>query len=331
MPSFLRDVSYAFRDFVRRPGIPIVIVLSLGCAMGLSTSMFSIVNTVWLAPWPVHASDELRVADHSVSIEEWRYWSAQTTSFSGLAAVSDARAKVHGQSIFFGFVSANYFQVLETPLLLGAGFPGDRDASTGAWNTAVISYRMWQTGFGASADIVGRVFTLDKPNPLYKGIQVTIVGVMAPGFEGTDTTFRTQLWLPLAAMQYFDPYGPAPTGRASQVQVFGRLRAGTLSTQAQAELATLSGRFRSEQRLPAAQILLKSTDRYSLFPVTLQTWLAWQSLLIGIVFVTLIACANVANLLLARGHARRARSRRALRSAPAADGSSGSCSLRPSC
>jgi putative ABC transport system permease protein len=305
MPSFVRDASYAFRDFIRRPGIPIVIVLSLGCAMGLSTSMFSFVNTVWLAPWPVHGADELRVVGRRVSVDEWRYLSAQTTSFSGLAAVSDVPAKVYGQTIRLGFVSANYFQVLEAPLLLGAGFPGDHDADTGAWNTALISHRMWQTRFGGAADIVGRVFTLEKLNPRYKGIPITIVGVMGPGFEGTDTTLRTQLWLPLRAMRYFEPYGPAPMRLASQVQVFGRLRAGTFSTRAQTELATLSGRFRSEQRLPVAQILLNGTDRYSRSPLPLQTRLAWQSFIIGIVFVTLIACGNVANLLLARGHARR--------------------------
>ena len=202
-------------------------------------------------------------------------------------------------------MSANYFQVLQAPLLLGAGFPEDRDADRGAWNTAVISDSLWQTQFGAAADIVGRVFTLDKVNPLHKELPITIVGVMGPGFEGTDTTLRTQLWLPLAAMQYFKPYGPTPAPLASQVQVFGRLRAGTFSARAHAELATLSGRFRSEHRLPVAQILLHRTDRYSRSPPPLQTRLAWQSLMVGLVFVTLIACANVANLPLARGHARR--------------------------
>jgi len=305
MPSFLRDVSYAFRDFIRRPAIPIVVVLSLGSAMGVSTSMFSFVNTVWLASWPVSGADELRVVGRSVSVDEWRYWSAQTESFPGLAAVSEATAKVHGQWVDFGFVSANYFQVLKAPLLLGAGFPDDRDDATGAWNTAVISHRMWQTRFGAAADIVGRVFTLDKINPVHKGTPITIVGVMGPGFEGTDTTVRTQLWLPLAAMRHFTPYSPTPTPLASQVQVFGRLRAGILSAKAQAELATLSGRFRSEHRLPVTQILLHSTDRYSRSPLPPQTRLAWQSLIVGLVFVTMIACANVANLLLARGHARR--------------------------
>ena len=131
MPSILRDASYALRDFARRPGIPIVIVLSLGCAIGLSTSMFSIVNTVWLAPWPVRDPDELRVADHSVSVEEWRYWSAQTTSFSALA-VSDARATVHGRW------SASVCERERLPgsrgsAASGAGFPSDRDANAGAW------------------------------------------------------------------------------------------------------------------------------------------------------------------------------------------------------
>jgi len=301
----LRDASYAFRDFVRRPGIPIVIVLSLGCAMGLSTSMFSVMNTAWLAPWPVRGADELRVAGRSVSVEEWRYWSAQTTSFSGLAAVSLERARVHGQPLFFGFVSANYFQVLQVPLLLGAGFPDDRDGERGAWNTAVISHRMWQTRFGAAPDIVGRVFTLDKPDPLYKGSPITIVGVTGPEFDGTDPTFRTWLWLPLAAARYFDPYHPTPAAAASEFQVFGRLRPGTPSARAQAELATINTRFRAERRLPVVQIPLSSTDRYSRSPLSPQTRLAWQSLIIGVVFVTLIACANVANLLLARGHARR--------------------------
>ena len=78
MPSLLRDVVYACRDFIRRPGIPIVIVLSLGCAMGISTSMFSFMNTVWLAPWPVYGVDELRAVGRSVSVDEWR-----TTPTSG--------------------------------------------------------------------------------------------------------------------------------------------------------------------------------------------------------------------------------------------------------
>jgi predicted permease len=283
-----------------------VIVLSLGAAMGITTSLFSVVNALWFTPWSVQGSEELRVVDPGISSEEWQSWTEQTRSFSGLAAERGQAVRLGGQLTFCSLVSSNFFEVLRVPLVMGRGFAPDDAADTGA-NRAVISHHLWQTRLGGDPNIVGRSITVDQTDPSLPATSLTIVGVSAAGFDGT-ATFRTQLWLPLAAAREFQTSArrdEASSPSLLNVKAFGRLAPGGSNEQAEAELSVLSQRFRSQRGLPRSAIVLRSTDRFSQSPPSAQTRGMWGSLLVGIVFIALIACANVSNLLLARGHARR--------------------------
>ena len=283
-----------------------MIVLSLGAAMGITTSLFSVVNALWFTPWSVQGSEELRVVDPVISSEEWQSWTEQTRSFSGLAAERGQAVRLGGQLTFCSFVSSNFFEVLRVPMLMGRGLAPDDAADTGA-KRAVISHHLWQTRLGGDPNIVGRSITVDQVDPSLPAASLTIVGVSAAGFNGT-ATFRTQLWLPLAAARGFQTSArrdEASSPSLFNVKAFGRLAPGGSDEQAEAELSVLSQRFRSQRGLPRSAIVLRRTDRYSQSPPSAQTRGMWGSLLVGIVFIALIACANVSNLLLARGHARR--------------------------
>jgi putative ABC transport system permease protein len=307
MLSFARDVLHALRDFGRRPGLPLVIVVSLGFAMGISTSLFSVVNSMWFAPWAVHGSDRVRVVSPGISSAEWRYWREHARSFSGLAAHREGLMRLDGRLMHGGFVSANYFQVLGVPMLVGQAFSRQDEVEGAAGNTVVISHHLWQTRFGGDAKIVGRPITLGQVNPRLRSVTLTVVGVAADGFEG-PAQFRVHVWLPLSAARHFPPDGGIQDDALApqlRVRAFGRLAPGMSGEQAEAELSVLRRQFEPEPPLSLASIAVRSTDRYSQSPPSPQTYLVWQSLLIGIVFITLIACANVANLLLARGHSRR--------------------------
>lgn len=291
--SILTDLRWAARQFRRRPGIPLIIVLSLGSAMGISSSLFSVVNAAWFKPWPVPDAGRLRVIAARVSTDEWRSWPRESRTFSGLAAERSGEfTRLGGQVLHTRLVSANYFQVLRVPMAMGRTLTPD-DAS----DAAVISYELWQRRFRTDPDIVGRSIVLDSvPNPL-ETEHVTVVGVAAEEFNGTDPT-RVHLWRPLSDARR-PPSGPAPA-----VRVFGRLALGVSDEQAEAEVSVLRSRYSTQERSPAAVKLLR-TDRYSQSPPSVETGLRWAGLVAGLVFITLIACANVSNLMLASGYARR--------------------------
>jgi predicted permease len=274
--------------------------------MGITTSLFSVTNTLWFSPWSVPAPRNLRVVNPSISFEEWQSWADQTRAFSGLAAERGQAVRVGGQLTFSSFVSSNFFAVLRVPMLVGRGFTADDTGDAGA-DRAVISHHLWQTRLGGDPNIIGRSITIDQLDPGLPSMSIIIVGVSAPGFDGT-AGYRTHIWLPLRdgrASQTSLGTTDALPPTVHQVRVFGRLAPGGSDDQAAAELSVLSQRFRLPRALPDSAIVLRGTDRYSQSPPSAQTRGMWGSLLVGLVFIALIACANVANLLLARGHARR--------------------------
>jgi hypothetical protein len=306
MENIARDVRYALRQFRQHPGLPLAIVLSLAFGIGVSTSMFSVVTSIWFTPWPVPDSANLRVIRPPTSIDDWRFLGEHTRAFSSLAARRGLSfARLGGQVVRLDFISANYFQVLEVPMLVGGGLAPE-DSADGAGNTVVIGHRLWETHLGGDGNIIGQRIALDPIDRSLKGVSLTIVGVAAQGFDGPDV-LRTQLWLPLAASQHFQGSRTegAGTAPALRVTAFGHLAPGVSDTQAEAELSALISRLRPEDREPPVSISVRNTARYSGASVPLQTRLMWGTLLVGTVFITLIACANVANLMLARGHARR--------------------------
>jgi predicted permease len=298
-----QDLVSAYRQIRRQPGFALIIVLTLGSAMGVTTSLFALFNASSFQPWPVSDPDRLVVVHaSSVPPSEWRDWAAQSTSFSGLVAMRRGyTARSAGRRLSFDCVSANYFGVLGVPMLTGRGFaPTDDRPGVSA---AIISFHTWEAHFASDPAILGRSILLD-------GVPFTIVGVAARGFEGTWAELtRTDLWLPLSALERLEPPDATTSAAFGSFHhvMAGRLAPGVSAEQAQAELMVLSGRFRSRNGLRADPVYLTSTTPYANFARggDVRVDLFTGGLILAITFVTLIACANVANLLLARGYARR--------------------------
>jgi hypothetical protein len=136
-----------------RQAFPLIIVLSLGSAMGISSSLFAVVNAAWFKPWPVPDAARLRVIAARVSTDEWRSWPRESRTFSGLAAERSGEfTRLGGQVLHTHLVSANYFQVLRVPMAMGRTLTPD-DAS----DAAVISYELSQRRFRTDPDIVRTV------------------------------------------------------------------------------------------------------------------------------------------------------------------------------
>ncbi len=309
--SVFADAVYAVRQAIRRPGVPLVIVLSLGIAQGINTSLFSFVNAIWFRPWDVDRADQIRIVTPMVSIPTWQYWSENTRTSVGIAASrTGPLVRINGQRTGLEFVSVNYFRVLRVPIQLGRPFSSDEAG-------VIVSHRYWQTHLGGDPDVIGRSIELEPLAPTVKKFSVPIVGVAATSFEGPDQR-RISLWLPLDAIRLFEDQKPSARTDAPTVMTFVRLSPGSSQEMARSELVTVAARLETEHDRSASAsrvpVQLRTTDQFSVSAPTVQAQATLASLLAGVVFITLIACANVSNLVMARGLTRRAElaTRRAL-------------------
>ena len=299
MDSFWHDVRFALRTLAANPGLTAVALLTLALGIGANTAMFSVVDGVLLKPLPYPQPGELQVVwstnpskgypRFTVSPPDFVDWKAEAESFEGLAAVDFNRVNLTGRGepevLAAGLVSADFWQVFGVPLPLGRGFLPSEDAP-GKGHVAVLSHSLWQRRFGADPGIVDQAITLD-------GVRYTVVGVAPPGF---DTPNDRDLWLPLALE-------PDPSQRGAHfLVVFGRLRDGVAPAQAAIEMAAITGRL--EKQYPDTNTGVGA----SVVPLQENTVedvrQALLVLLAAVAAVLLIACLNVANLLLARLTAR---------------------------
>jgi len=305
----MNDLRFALRQLAKNPGFTTVAVLTLALGIGANTAIFSIINGVLLKPLPYPEPDQLvtlwerspqrGVEQERVSGPNYLDWRAQNTVFSELAAspgwegsesfnlvLRDTTAKVQAS-----YTSASLFTVLDTKPLLGRTFLPEEDRKDGN-RVAVLGYALWQRHFGGDSNIINRTLTVDT----YGRREYTIVGVMPPGF---GLPGRCELWLPLGWM------GVTLTERRSAHwhNVIARLKPGVTLAQARAELNTIQARLR--QAHPGETIgsevavvpLLDQALGRNLRTALLVLW--------GVVAgVLMIACANVANLMLARATSR---------------------------
>jgi predicted permease len=304
LADFRQDVVFALRQLRRAPAFTTVALVTLMLGIGATSAIFSVVNGVLLRPLPLTEPDRVvRIYEGDnggpTSALNFLDWCAQSRSFSGLAAFTSTSANLSGngepERLNGAAVSANFFSVIGAGVVLGRAFaPGDDEP--GASHVAMLSYDLWRRRFGADSGIVGRVITLD-------GEATTIIGIARPetAVSGQTVSRQAEIWLPLV----FPPEERAATARGHyHYRVYGRLAPGASITEAQRELTAIVGRL--AQQYPDAFIGRDHTIRV----VQLQRDIVGDArtpllvLLGAVMLVLLIACANVANLLLVRAAGR---------------------------
>src|ERR1700754_2939114 len=300
MDSLLKDTSYAIRNLIKRPGFTLIAVVTLALGIGANSVIFSAINALLLKPLPFPELDRVvavwdrnqarGVERNEVAMANYLDWKAQNQSFENLGLYAWWSANLTGQETperLQGFVvTSNFFDVTGVKPIMGRTLTADEN-EPGKDQVVVINYSLWQRRFGGDPNIVNKTATLN-------GITRTIVGVMPQGFnypKGAELYAPIRMTPELVRNRQFHTY-----------LVVGRLKPGVSIANAQAELDTITARL--AQQYPESNTGLSA----GVFPIITDMVRLYQTALwvmMGAVgFVLLIACANVANLMLARASGR---------------------------
>ncbi|HEU4713056.1 MAG TPA: ABC transporter permease [Pyrinomonadaceae bacterium] len=304
MQTFLQDIRYGLRGLWKRPGFTAVAVITLALGIGANAAIFSVVNAVLLRPLQFRDPERLVILWEDASFAGFPLntpapanyvdWKNQTQSFEDMAATHESSMNLTGdgepERVATRRVTANFFPLLGVQPLIGRGILPEEDQPQ-ANKVVVLSYPLWQGRYGGDRNILNRTILLD-------GEKHTVVGVMPSGFQWIDTEER--LWVPLA----LTPEQMRNRG-GHYLTVVARLKPGIPMVQAQSEMNALMARIAKDYPQQTMEGKLGAVVR------PLHEQLAGDSrrplmvLLVAVGFVLLIACANIAGLLLARAAGRR--------------------------
>jgi putative ABC transport system permease protein len=296
-----RDLRYGLRMLLKNPGFTIVAVVALALGIGANTAIFSVVNTVLLRPLPYQDQDRLVMVweDNSKqgfprdtpAAANYVDWRDQNHVFENMAAIVEISFNLTGAGdparIDGRRVSANLFSLLGVEPQLGRAFRPEED-QPGANHVVIISHALWQQRFGSDPAIIGKAINLN-------GESFTVVGMMPGNFQ--FPTRADQVWIPVA----FDAKEAAERGN-HYLEVIARLKRGITLRQAQTEMSTIASRL--EQQYPGTNAGIGAVVVPLHEQIVGDIKPALLILLGAVAFVLLIACANVANLLLARAAVR---------------------------
>lgn len=317
--SIWQDVKGGLRLMAKRPGFTAAAVLSLALGIGANTTVFSLVSAVFLRPVPVQDADRVvsiytqdarnnqfgYLGSSYLNLKDYR---DQSTVFSGFSAMtgSGVRWMRHGtpQPLAVSLVNADFFSLLGEKITLGRDFLPDEDGAPGAHPVAVISYALWSKQFGAQRSAIGQTMELN-------GLPFTIIGVAPEDFHDIGVLGNPDLWVPMAMHDqiltgivkgWFNERRPLFAGAVA------RLKPGVSLKQAQLELSGLAQHLAQEFPTDDAGrgVALVPFTESNINPNARPAFLLAGALLLAIAgLVLLIACANVANLLLVRAAQRR--------------------------
>ncbi len=299
-----RDGRYGMRTLVKNPAFTVVAVLALALGIGANSAIFSVVNTVLLRPLPYKDPDALMTVWEEATHQGFPFntpspanfldWRAQNTVFESMAAMAQSNFNLTGVGEPERFdgrrVSANLFSLLGVQPQLGRTFRPEEDQPD--TRVVILGHGMWQRRFGGDPSIIGRPLTLN-------GQSYTVIGVMPKSFVELPSfdNWKDQLWVPIA----FSSEEALQRGNHF-LEVVARLKPGVAQRQAQAEMDTIAARL--AQQYPDFNTRIGAVVKPLHEQVVGNIKSALIVLLGAVGFVLLIACANVANLLLARATAR---------------------------
>lgn len=305
LESVWQDLRYAWRGCVRRPWFTTGVVSMLAVGLALATSVFTFADATFLRRWRVPDAASMAFIrparpSNGISLPELRYLQshARTTShvmasIRGAATIGDDRDA--NDALAAAYVTSNYFDGLGIGMTIGRGFAAGDDDVAAPNAVVVISERVWRERFDRDPLIVGRTIRLS-------GRPFTVVGVTARGFVDIHGS-RYEVWMPLSALSidraaFVDPHAPQPP-----LGVVGRLAPGVTHAAASAELTALSDSFTRAAGVPSRPLVALDTRPIATGRIDGPLEITIL-LLAAVLLVQLLACANVGNLLLARGLAR---------------------------
>ncbi|MBO0861662.1 MAG: ABC transporter permease [Chloracidobacterium sp.] len=302
MHSFWQDLRYGARTLLKNPGFTLIAVMTLALGIGANTAIFSVVNGVLLSALPYPQPEQLAmvwcnnqrqgIPDDITSYPNFVDWRDRNKTFQGMAGVTSDRYNLTGtgepEEIRAATVSINFFKLMGVNPALGRAFTPEEE-QPGRDRVVVLSHSLWQRRFGADPGILNKTITLsDEP--------YVVVGIMPSGFQFPE---KTEIWGPLA---------PDEGMRSDKARfgfflpVVGRLKSGVTRAQAQADLDVIANQI--EKQFPDMAgygVNVVPMLENTVGPIRRSLMV----LFVAVLFVLLIACANVANLLLARGSVRR--------------------------
>ena len=315
MESLLQDIRYGVRLLLKNPAVTAVAVLTLALGIGANAAIFSGVSAFVLRTLPVPNPDELvrpvelaedRGISDEVSYPDFVDYRNQATSYEALSAedmISVAFGSDTQSDVIWGqVVSGSYFDVVQIKPIMGRTFLPEEDGAVGAHPVVVIGHSLWQRRLGSDPNIVGKTLRLSNR-------EFTVIGVAPESFTGSKFALSMDFWVPMAMAEDLRRSQGLLAERGSHwMNILGRLKPGVTLEQATAEMQQISARL--NQAYPnerasttSAKVMTELDGRWEEAATVMKSGAAIAMAIVGLIL--LIACANVANLMLARAAARR--------------------------
>jgi predicted permease len=325
LEELLQDLRFGMRILLKNPGFTLVVVGTLALGIGANTAIFGLVDALLLRPLPVvKAPSELVLlmrgdgGGPTLSYPDFTVLRERNEVLSDLALYTQAPISfgnnVRSEVVLGAMVSGNYFDVLEIKPSLGRAFLPEEDRTPGAHPVVVLSHSFWQSRFNSDRAVVGQTIVLNNR-------RFTVVGIAPPGFDGETAPMKVSLWIPVMMMSAIrsEPresgtHDPLSNRHNENFGAIGRLKQGVSVIEAQAALETINRQLELSNPPPTEQGFNPNNDRslrlispQGIMIGSIREMAVTSSGLAGatVLTVLLIACANVANLLMARAARRR--------------------------
>jgi macrolide transport system ATP-binding/permease protein len=312
MQTLFQDLRYGARLLLKNPGFSLIALLSLALGIGATTAIFSLVNTVLLRPLPVVQPDQLQAISVQVknggvaafSYPNYVDFRDRNEVLSGIYASRIAPMGLshngNNERIWGYEVTGNYFQILGVQAVKGRLITPEEDRVRLANPIAVLSYGCWQRRFAGDPDIVGKEIIIN-------GHGFKIIGVAPQGFVGTELIFLPEVWVPMTMQEWIEP-GNSWLDRRSTQNIFatGRLKPAVSREQAEASLNLLAQQLGQEYPNENEGLSIALTQPGFVLPNIRDAFVSFSAILLATVaLVLMIACTNIASLMLARATRRR--------------------------